>query len=75
MSSRQTISRGVKSRFGCPVRRAGWTAANSAGLVIAVFLASASGFWFNQCDLALLTTTLLGAILVTVGVGYVSVEI
>jgi hypothetical protein len=56
-------------------RRAGWTASNTAGLVLAVFLASVSGFWFNQWDLTDLTGTLLGAILVTVGAGYVSVEI
>src|SRR5580693_4525364 len=29
------------------VRRAGWSVANTAGLVLAVFLASVAGFWFN----------------------------
>lgn len=57
------------------VRRAGWTVAGTAGLVLAVFLASVSGFWFNQWDLTLLTSTLIGAVVVTAGVGYVSVEI
>src|SRR5579872_3109612 len=45
----------VRSRVRRPVpttlaatRRAGWTVSNTAGLVLAVFLASVSGFWFNQ---------------------------
>lgn len=57
------------------VRRAGWTVANTAGIVLAVFLACVTGFWFNQWDPALMASTLVGAIVVTVGVGYVSVEI
>lgn len=56
-------------------RRAGWTVSNTAGLVLAVFLAGVSGFWFNQWDLSDLLPTVIGAIAVTVGVGYVSVEV
>ena len=57
------------------IRRAGWVVSNTAGLVFAVFLASVSGFWFNQWDPTGLTATLISAIVVTVGVGYVSVEV
>ena len=57
------------------VRRAGWTVSNTAALSFVVFLAGVSGFWFNQWDLRPLTSTLIDALVVTVGVGYVSVEI
>jgi len=57
------------------VRRLGWSVVNTAAIVLAVFLASVAGFWFNQLDGALVTSTLVGAIVVTVGVGYASVEV
>lgn len=57
------------------LRKAGWAVVNTAAVVLAVFLASVEGFWFNQLDAALVGTTVLSAIVVTVGIGYVSVEI
>jgi hypothetical protein len=57
------------------VRRSGWSVVNTAAIVLAVFLASVAGFWFNQLDRALVTSTLVGAVVVTIGVGYASVEV
>jgi hypothetical protein len=57
------------------VRKAGWSVVNTAGLVLGVFLASVAGFWFNQWDSAFIASTLVDALVVTVGVGYLSVEI
>jgi hypothetical protein len=57
------------------VRRMGWSVVNTAAIVLAVFLASVAGFWFNQFDGALVTSTLVAAVVVTVGVGYASVEV
>jgi hypothetical protein len=57
------------------VRRLSWSVVNTAAVVLAVFLASVAGFWFNQFDGPLVTSTLLGAVVVTVGVGYASVEV
>jgi hypothetical protein len=57
------------------VRRQGWSVVNTAALVLAVFLASVAGVWFNQFDGPLVTSTLVGAVVVTVGVGYASVEV
>lgn len=57
------------------IRRQGWSVVNTAAIVLAVFLATVAGFWFNQLDGPLLTSTLVGAIVVTVGVGYASVEV
>jgi hypothetical protein len=56
------------------VRRAGWSVVNTAAIVLAVFLASVAGFWFNQLDGPFVTSTLVGAVGVTVVVGYASVE-
>ncbi len=57
------------------IRRLGWSVVNTAAVVLAVFLASVAGFWFNQFDAPLITSTLAGAVVVTVGVGYASVEV
>jgi hypothetical protein len=57
------------------LRRLGWSVVNTAAVVLAVFLASVAGFWFNQFDGPLITSTLAGAVVVTVGVGYASVEV
>jgi hypothetical protein len=56
-------------------RRLGWSVVNTAAIVLAVFLASVEGFWFNQLDGPLITSTVVGALVVTVGVGYASVEV
>lgn len=57
------------------LRRAGWAVVNTAAIVFAVFLASVDAFWFNQLDAQLVGTIVVEAIVVTVGVGYVSVEV
>jgi hypothetical protein len=57
------------------LRRAGWAVVNTAALVAALFLASVTAFWFHQVDEALIAMTLVSVIVVTVGVGYVSVEV
>jgi hypothetical protein len=57
------------------VRRLGWSVVNTAAIVLAVFLASVAGFWFNQPGGALVISTLVWAVVVTVGVGYASVEV
>jgi Na+/H+-dicarboxylate symporter len=57
------------------LRRLGWSVVNTAAIVLAVFLASVAGFWFNQLDGAFVTSTLVGAVVVTVGLGYASVEV
>jgi hypothetical protein len=70
----------ARARVACPpdvrsLRRLGWSVVNTAAIVLAVFLACVEGFWFNQLDGSLVTSTLVGAVVVTVGVGYASVEV
>lgn len=48
---------------------------NTAAVVLALFLASVAGFWFNQWDPATITALVLGALVVTIVVGYISVEL
>jgi hypothetical protein len=57
------------------LRKSGWAVVNTAAIVFAVFLACVEGFWFNQVDAQLIGTIVVEAIVVLVGVGYVSVEI
>jgi hypothetical protein len=57
------------------LRRAGWAVVNTTAIVAALFLASVTAFWFHQQDQTLIAMTLFNVIVVTVGVGYVSVEV
>lgn len=57
------------------IRRGGWSVVNTAAVVLALFLASVAGFWFNQWDPATITALVLGALVVTIVVGYISVEL
>jgi hypothetical protein len=57
------------------IRKAGWAVANTAAVVLAIFLACVEGFWFNQLDAAVVGEVVLTAIVVTVGAGYASVEV
>src|SRR5262249_30499878 len=67
---RGTVTQDIRER-----RRSGRAVVNTAAIVAALFLASVTAFWFHQQDQTLIAMTLFNVIVVTVGVGYVSVEV
>ncbi len=57
------------------LRRGGWALVNVAAIVAALFLASVTAFWFHQPDTGLIAMTILSVVVITMIVGYVSVEV
>jgi hypothetical protein len=70
---RARLRSGVTDRVA--LRKTGWAVVNTAAIVFAVFLACVDAFWFNQLDAQLTGTLVVEAIVVTVGAGYLSVEV
>jgi hypothetical protein len=57
------------------LRRAGWASVNAASAVFAIFMACFAAFQLDQATPAVVASSLVTALIVSAGLGYLSVEV
>jgi hypothetical protein len=71
----RTLARRDPSAGLSALRRLGWVAVNTAAAVFAIFTVVVNWTRLSQADSASVTMALIGALVTTAGLGYISVEV